>query len=298
MFRVGVVGESSRKVYSPIVNSINSLELVGIFDPSFQFKQPSNVEEHLVYLSFEELLNKSDSIIFASSENIYVPLIEMAIKHSKFVFLHSLHNVLYKEQLQLLKLKDEAGTLLQVQHPIVHSQIFKKQLSLSKKPLLLSYDYSDSSEGNLLYRTRLVIGAILSIIKSNIRKTTINTISTFSDVADVIKIRLDFDNGSVADVTISSISKESKHFINSYEHNSYLETDLIENTISGKVDGENVFIQADSEIFNDNIKAQLIDFYTKIASQSSPVNYFNNEIITQKIIDKIKDKLRIYANIY
>lgn len=299
MLKIGIIGKNHCESYISAINLCENIELIGVFDPSFQFEYPKSIKIELIYLSFEELLKKSDSIVFASSENIYMPLIEMAIKYSRSVFLHSIHNLSHREQIMLLKLQEEAGVVIQIQQPIIFHETFKKYSKLSKKPLLLNYNYSNSSETQLLYKTRLIISAVLSLNRSNIRKVTANTISTFSDIPDIIKIRLDFDNGSTSEIMVNSIDKQKTHFIKCYEYNSCLEVNLIENTLTGKNEYHDISIQTTSD---NNIQMiitkQLKDFYSNIFSNLLPINSIENEISTQEIIEKVKEKLRINIDVY
>ena len=299
MHKIGIIGKNHCESYISAINLSKNIKLIGVFDPSFQFEHPKNIQKDLIYLSFEELLINSDSIIFASSEKIYLPLIEVAIKYSRSVFLHSIHNLSYQEQIQLFKLQEEAGIILQIQQPIIFNEVFKKYVDLSNKPLLINYGYSDSSETQLLYKTRLIISAILSLYKSNLRKITINIISTFSEIPDIIKIRMDFDNGSVSEIMADSIGNQKAHFIKCYEYNSCLEVNLIENTLIGKNETHDISIHTTSNNnTNQNIiNKQLIDFHTNILNHSMPINSIENEMSTQEVIEKVKEKLRISINI-
>lgn len=299
MLEVGIVGKKYSELYISAINSCDDLKLVGVFDPSFQFEFPKNIRSELVYSSFEELLKKSDSIIFASSEKIYLPLIEMAIKHTRSLFLHSIHNISYSEQVQLLKLTEEAGIVLQIQQPIIFNEIFESFFKLSNKPLLLNYIYTNSLETNLLHKTRSIVSAALTLFKSQLRKVAVNVISTFSELPDVIKIRLDFDNGSVLEIMINSIGEQKSHHIKCYEYNKYFEVDLIENTLIGKKENQNISITAKSinNTFQKIIIKQLNNFYFNVADYSLPTNSIENEIVTQKVIEMVKEKLRISINV-
>ena len=300
MLKIGIIDNNNANSYISAIKLLENIELIGIFDPSFQFDYPKNRNPNLIYSSFEELLNKTDSIIFTSTENIYIPLIEMSIKYSKAVFLHSIHNFSQHEQIQLQKLKDEAGSILQIQNSIIFNDIFTKFTNLSTKPLLLHYDYSNPLTTNLLQDTRLIISSVLSLYKSNLRKITVNTISTFSELTDVIKIRLDFDNGCIAEIISNSIGKIHQNSIKSYEYNSCLDINLIDYTIKGENAEKNISFKSDAEK-NTQTKIlcrQLTDFYNNTTNYSLPTNSVENEIITQQIIEKVKEKLRISINVY
>ncbi len=300
MLKVGIVGKNHSKSYISLINDCNYYELVGVFDPCFQFKTPKDFNQNLIYLSFEELIKQSEAIIFASPEKIYLPLIEMALKYSRPVFLHSINNLSYQEQVQLMKLREEAGGVLQIQQPIIFHNTFQQFINLSKKPLLLTYNYSNASEKKLLLKTRLIIGAVLSVFKTNLKKVTVNTISAFNEMPDIIKIRIDFDNGSVAEIIVNAIEKQNINHVKCFEYNGFFDLDLIENSLVGQLNNNKV--QHNTPIVDNTIQKiigeQLSNFYFNVTNHKTPKNSIENEIVTQKVIEKVKEKLRISINIF
>ncbi len=300
MLKIGIVGKNHSKPYISLINGNNYFQLVGVFDPCFQFKTPKDINHNLIYLSFEELLKQSEAIVFASDEKIYLPLIEMAVKYSCSVFLHSINNISYNEQIQLMKLHEEAGGIIQIQQPIIFNNTFQEFLSLSKKPLLLNYNYSNSSEKNLLAKTRSIINAVLSVFKTNIKKVTVNTISAFNEVPDIIKIRLDFDNGSVSEIVVNAIEKQNINQIKCFEYNGFFNLDLIENQLVSQQNTGKVYHNtpiADNTILK-IIGKQLTNFHFNVTNHKTPKNSIENEIVTQQVIEKVKEKLRISINIF
>jgi len=300
MLKIGVIGKNYCESYVSIIKASDSFELVGIFDPSFQFEYPKLFQRNLIYLSFEELARKCDALAFASPEKIYLPLIELALKYSKSVFLHSVHNLSLQEQFELLKLNEEAGEVLQIQQPLIFHDTFLAFQKVSYNPLLIQYNYSDGSESKLLVKTRLVVGATLSLFSSNVRKITANTISACSEVPDIIKIRIDFDNGSLAELMINSVEHQQANQIKCFEYNGFYEVNLINNQISGSKNNQNISIKtlSDNNIPYKILEKQLSDFYKNIMNHTTPSNSIGNEIVTQRIIEKVKEKLRITINIF
>jgi len=297
---IGIVGKNYSETYSTIINKFDFLNLTGIFDPSFQFEYPKQIDRSIIFHSFANLIDQSDALIFASSENIYLPLIELAIKRSKSVFLHSVHNFSYKEQLGLQKLQEEACEVIQIQNPIAYFDTFQEFRQLCQKPLLLNYDFSNSTESKLLLHTRSIIGAILPLFKNNIKKTTVNIISACSAVPDIYKLRIDFDNGSIAEIIANSAQKKANHQIKCFGYNEQYEVDLLKNSLSGVKNDKKINSVSVSEknIPHYLIEKQIIDFYWNISNFKIPINSIDNEVITQQIIEKVKEKLRISINIF
>lgn len=300
MLKIGIVGNNYCASYVSLINKASYLKLSGVFDPSYQFENPKNIDAELVYSSFADLVRKSDAIAFASPEKIYLPLIELALKYSKPVFLHSVHNLSYTEQIGLLKLHEEANEVLQIQQPIIFHDTFAEYQKICNNPLLLQYNYADCDERKILLKTRSIIGAIFSLFKSNIKKITANTIAVCKEVPDVIKIRLDFDNGSMAEIMVNIVENLKVNHLKCFEYNGYFNLDLITNTFQGNKNNQDISIQANAEKNNsiNILEKQLADFYSNVRNYKSPLNNIEKEIITQEVVEKIKEKLRISINIF
>lgn len=300
MLKIGIVGKNYCESYASIINAFDSYQLVGIFDPSFQFEYPKNFSPELIYSSFQKLLNESEVIAFASPEKIYLPLIELAIKYSKPVFLHSVHNLSLNEQIELLKLNEEAGEVLQIQQPIIYHDAFAAYHKICNNPLFLNYYYSDCSETKLLIKARMVIGSVLQLFNSNVRKVTANTISACRELPDIIKVRIDFDNGNLAELMINSVESNKTNQIKIFEYNAHYEINLNENQLSGNKTNDKILVKtlAINNIPQKLLEKQLIDFYNNVTLKKYPLNGIENEIITQEVIEKVKEKLRIHINIF
>lgn len=289
MLRLGIVGKKRFQVYYNAICGIESLQFAGVFDPSFQFESPKQLGEEFVFYSFSDLLESCQGIVFTSAEKIYLPLIELALKYAKPVFLHGVHNLSLCEQKDILKLQDESREVVQVQQSILFNNEYVKNFSSKVTPLLWQFSCSGSNISNLLLQTRTMIAATLPNIKSNIRKTTVNLISSCSEVPDIYKVRIDFDNGSIADITASKVEPDNEMLIKCYEYNNFIKANLITSDNS-------MFLS--SEPFKNTLELQLKNFYKNICSFKSPINSIENEINTQQVIEQVKQKLRININIF
>jgi hypothetical protein len=295
MLKTGIISNSYSKNYLSTIKALKYFQLIGTYDPKFQFQYPNNINHDFVYSSFENLLSNTDILIFTSPEKIYLPLIETAIKRSKHVFLHSVHNLSLDEQADILKLHEESKQTIQIFNPLIFNNIFNKYVLSQKNPLLLEYFITDNSEVSLLQKTRSAISAVLPVFKSNIRKITVNTISSLSEIPDIYKIRLDFDNSNIADFTITNVGSK-KHIIKLYNYNVFYEIDLLNNFITGtKIKQKNEIADLLSE--KNNLNKHLTDFYYNVINHNTPVNCIDNEITVQIVIKKIKEKLRYSINL-
>lgn len=279
MFKTGIVGKSRSKQYISAIEESNVLKFAGIFDPSFQFEAPKEIDEKNIYYSFSAIAKKVDILIFSSAEKIYLPLIEMALKNAKSVFLHGVYNLTIKEQKEILKLQDESRETVQINQALIFNEGYREGLKSCTNPLLWQFSFANSNEANLLIRLRSMIAVTLPKFKTHIRKITVNVMSVYSQMPDLYKVRIDFDNGSVAELTANNIEHDNENTVKCFEYNKVVEVKLPELSNNKQ-----------------NLIIQLNNFAYNLTQLKTPVSSMNNEIITQQVIEKVKEKLKININ--
>jgi hypothetical protein len=300
MLKTGIVGHQNSQFYYKNFSSQATYKVVGIFDPSFQFEIPSTFPKNLIFSSFSELLNQSDVLIFASAENTYYPLIELAVKQGKPVFLHSTYYLSLDELSHLIKLKEEASGLVEVYHPYLWHDAFIEYGKLSKTPLLVESSQSGIERKDLIPAVRNQVNAILTRYTSNIKRVTANIISSFSEVPDIITLRLDFNNGSVVNIMVNSIEKEIRHTVKFFEYNSHYAIDIIQNQLvcSDSANDFKTLLSKKNNTVDSLLQKQSYDFYHNIMNNHLPQNSLENEYNTCKVMEKVKEKMRVSINIF
>jgi hypothetical protein len=85
-----------------------------------------------------------------------------------------------------------------------------------------------------------------------------------------------------------------------FEYNAHYEINLNENQLSGNKLNDTLLVKtlAINNIPQKLLEKQLIDFHNNVTLKKYPLNGIENEIITQEVIEKVKEKLRIHINIF
>ncbi|MBI9068404.1 MAG: hypothetical protein JEZ09_14005 [Salinivirgaceae bacterium] len=299
MLKIGIVGKTLSDIYISVLENHPAYKFVGIFDPSFQFEYPKSISKELIFTSFAEISSQCDTIVFPSTDKIYFPLVESAVMQSKSIFLHGVYNYTFDELETLTKLSEEAQEIIQIYHPLIYHDAFLAYRKKCSQPLLINCELLGQKEMNLIPYARNQISAILSLVNANIKKITPNTISSFSEIPDIIKVRLDFSNGSITDIHINSIEHKHSHVIKSYNYNSFFEIDFINHQLNScDRDDKHIqcFLPAKNTLHHLLLK-QLNEFYYNVLNHTQPVNGIENQIHTQLVINKIKEKLRMCINL-
>jgi predicted dehydrogenase len=72
------------------------------------------------------------------------------------------------------------------------------------------------------------IDIILSLVKSNVNYVSANGVAVMSDTPDIANVRIEFDNGCVANLTSSRISMKKMRKIRLFQKDAYIGIDFLE----------------------------------------------------------------------
>jgi predicted dehydrogenase len=72
------------------------------------------------------------------------------------------------------------------------------------------------------------IDIILHLVKSNVSSVSANGVSVISDTPDIANVRLEFDNGCVANLTSSRISLKKMRKMRLFQKDAYIGIDFLE----------------------------------------------------------------------
>jgi hypothetical protein len=299
MLKIAVVGNTNHYKYIKAIEENPLFHFAGVFDPSFQFEIPKDLKDKPVFCSFADMAKNADAFVFAATENTYFPLIELALQYSKPVFLHSTYYLNYEEHQHLVKLKDEAGVIIQVYHPFLFHDAFTEYCKMSKTPLLVDCQYTGVKEKNLLPIVRQQVSGILPLFSKSVKRTTASTLSSFSEIPDIINLRLDFNNGSIVNILVNSVENDIHHVIKTYEYNAHYHINLDDNQVKCGHASEEYVAYTDSQnnVPEKIMSKQLDNFYQNILKHVSPMNSIENECSAFKVMEKVKEKIRVCVNI-
>jgi predicted dehydrogenase len=153
------------------------------------------------------------------------------------------------------------------------------------------------------------IDIILSLVKSNVKSINANGVAVMSDTPDIANVRIEFDNGCVANLTSSRISMKKMRKMRLFQKDAYIGIDFLEKKTEviklSSPDDTNVFtfdietnngkktIAIANPVIEEGnaIKMELQAFYQAIVQNTdTPVNVvdgFRAMDVAHQILDKI-----------
>jgi hypothetical protein len=150
-----------------------------------------------------ELMEISDAILILSDKSISSDLIRMILRKSKHIYLKTIPNLNVREMKELIDLEKEAGIVNFIYNPFDFIPHFDPFLNKYEKPMLINL--RTCFEGSTLKPANemlLLVTAINRVIQSNYRKTDVVGIED-SEGQLVVNVRIEYENSSVANLTVS-----------------------------------------------------------------------------------------------
>ena len=317
MLKVGVLGIGHLGKFH--LNNwlvIEGVELVGFFDPSDENALAVIEKYHIKRFDDpEQLMNACDAVDIVAPTTEHFDLCKAAITKGKHVFVEKPLANTMDEARQLVKLAKEANIKFQVGHVERFNPAFLALKNYSLEPMfievhrLAQFNPRGTDVSVILDLMIHDIDIILSLVKSNVKFISANGVAVMSDTPDIANVRIEFDNGCVANLTSSRISMKKMRKMRLFQKDAYIGIDFLEKkteVIKLNAPGDtNVFtfdietnngkktIAIANPIIEDGnaIKMELEAFYQAIIKNTdTPVNVldgFRAMDVAHQILDKI-----------
>jgi predicted dehydrogenase len=233
--KIGVIGTGHLgKLHTKLFKQVKGCELIGIYDIDIKKAEETGGEFKVeVFTSLIELLEKVDAVSVVSTTSAHYELVKNAFEHGKHVFVEKPITSKISEAEELVSISDKKGLKLQVGHI---ERFNPALLSLEKYNLdpkfiqtdrLAQFNPRGTDVAVVLDLMIHDIDIILSLIKSEVREIRASGVPVVSNNIDIANTRIEFENGSVANVTASRISQKKMRKMRMWQRDAYLSLDFI-----------------------------------------------------------------------
>ncbi|MBX9781649.1 MAG: Gfo/Idh/MocA family oxidoreductase [Chitinophagaceae bacterium] len=236
MLKIGVFGAGHLgKFHLNNWKEIEGVQLVGFYDPGDRTAKSVTEKYQLKrYTDPEELMQLIDAADIAAPTNFHFELCKMAVYMGKHVFVEKPMCNTMEEAHELVKLVKEANVKLQVGHVERFNPAFLAVKDLQLNPMFievhrLSQFNPRGTEVSVILDLMIHdIDIILSLVKSNVKQVHANGVAVMTDTPDIANVRIEFDNGCVANLTSSRISMKKMRKIRLFQRDAYIGIDFLE----------------------------------------------------------------------
>ncbi|TKK67741.1 Gfo/Idh/MocA family oxidoreductase [Ilyomonas limi] len=236
MLRVGVFGVGHLgKFHLNNWKEIESAALVGFYDPNDENAAKVAQDYGLKrYTDVSALLADIDAADIVAPTTYHYELCEAAIRAGKHVFVEKPLVNTIAEGKQIVKMVREADIKLQVGHVERFNPAYLALKDMELKPMfievhrLAQFNPRGTEVSVILDLMIHDIDIILSIAKSDVKHISASGVAVLTDTPDIANVRIEFNNGCVANLTSSRISMKKMRKMRLFQKDAYIGIDFLD----------------------------------------------------------------------
>jgi predicted dehydrogenase len=236
MLKVGIFGVGHLgKFHLNNWKEIEGVKLVGFYDPNDETAKGVVAEYQLKrYSDPDKLIDACDAVDIIAPTNHHFALCEKAIRKGKHVFVEKPLAHTIDEGRLLVNMAKEANIKMQVGHVERFNPAYMAVKDLNLNPMfievhrLAQFNPRGTEVSVILDLMIHDIDIILSLVKSDVKNIVANGVAVMTDTPDIANVRMEFNNGCVANLTSSRISMKKMRKMRLFQKDSYIGIDFLE----------------------------------------------------------------------
>jgi predicted dehydrogenase len=277
IFGVGHLGKFHLNNWQEIEN----ISIMGFYDPDNATAQSVKEKYNIPrFDSAEELMKICDAVDIISPTIYHFELCSMALRMGKHVFVEKPLAHTMDEARALVKLAKESNVKFQVGHVERFNPAFLALKDYVLEPMfievhrLAQFNPRGTDVSVILDLMIHDIDIVLRLVKSNVNYISANGVAVLSDTPDIANVRIEFDNGCVANLTSSRISMKKMRKMRLFQRDAYIGIDFLEK----KTEVIRLDTPGDKNVFSFDIET---NDGKKTIAIANPVVKDNNAIKTE-----------------
>ncbi len=234
--RIGVVGTGHLGNIHINCLSQTPFNLIGINDiDSEKGIAVANNHNTTFYSDYEALLEKVDAILIVADTKSHFNLAQKAINRGVHTFIEKPVTSTLEEAFDLVKLQSKFPDLvIQVGHVERFNPAFKSSKAKIQNPRfiechrLANFNPRGNDVSVVLDLMIHDLDILLALVNSNIKEIRANGVQVISETSDICNARIEFENGSVANITASRLSLNAMRKFRIFQDDAYISIDFLE----------------------------------------------------------------------
>jgi predicted dehydrogenase len=272
MLNVGVFGVGHLgKFHLNNWKEIKDVQLVGFFDPDDRSAEEV-ITKHKIprFMDSSALIDACDAIDVVAPTDHHFKLCAAAIRKGKHVFVEKPLAYTMDEARQLVKLVKEMDIKFQVGHVERFNPAYLATKGMDLNPMfievhrLAQFNPRGTEVSVILDLMIHDIDIILTIVKSEVKTISASGVAVMTETPDISSVRIEFNNGCVANLTCSRISMKRMRKIRLFQKDAYIGIDFL----NKKTEVIKLKSDSDTEAFTFDIETPL---GKKTIAMSNPV---------------------------
>lgn len=234
MLKIGVLGAGHLgRIHINILKDIDEYELVGFYDLDIQRATAVSLELNVPFFNnLNQLFDSVDVIDIVTPTLSHYECALMAIERGKHFFVEKPLTNTVEEAKELLQKVEQAGVKAQVGHVERFNPAMLALKEFELAPIfieghrLAEFKPRGTDVSVVLDLMIHDIDIVLSLIKSPVAHLSASGVAIVSDTVDIANARIEFENGSVANLTSSRMSLKTERKLRIFQRNAYVTLDF------------------------------------------------------------------------
>lgn len=251
----GRLGTFHSKVYSRLKN----VKLVGVCDCNLERAIEIGKKYHTASFSdYEDLFDKVEAVSIAVPTSLHYNIAKDFLKHGIHVLIEKPITKTLSEADELIDIAKANNLIIQVGHiERFNSAVLAIEPYLQKPKFiecqrLGPFHKRVDDVGVVLDLMIHDIDIVLGLMKQDVVNIEAVGLSTISDYEDVANVRLTFEDGTIADITASRVTKDVVRKMRIFQEDSYVSLDYLNQDTA-------IFKKTDDKIIKEKIKIKKKD---------------------------------------
>ena len=236
MLKIGVLGAGHLgKIHLNCIKQIEEYDLVGFYDPAVDTAR--QVEEELgipAFATIDALIDAVDVVDIVTPTIRHFECASKALQKRRHVFIEKPIVATPDEANALKKLADEAGVKVQVGHVERFNPAFIAAEPFIGEPLFIEahrlalFNPRGTDVPVVLDLMVHDLDILLTILKAPISHLSASGVSIVSPTPDITNVRIEFENGAVANLTASRLSLKNMRKTRIFQKDAYITVDFLD----------------------------------------------------------------------
>ena len=236
ILKIGVIGVGHLgKFHLNNWQDIEGVKIIGFYDPSEQTSKEVAEKYGLKrFTDLDKFIDACDAVDVVAPTNHHFYLCEKAIRKGKHVFVEKPLANTIDEGRQLVNMAKEGNIKMQVGHVERFNPAFLAVKDLGLKPMfievhrLAQFNPRGTEVSVILDLMIHDIDIILNIVQSDVKHIMASGVAVMTDTPDIANVRIEFNNGCVANLTSSRISMRKMRKMRMFQKDSYIAIDFLD----------------------------------------------------------------------
>ena len=223
------------KIHAKCLAMLDSqVSIAGVYDVDFaSAKHVSRQYDWPAFARYEDLLEQVEGVVIVTPTTTHAVLAKAALKMGKHVFIEKPVTETVTEAVELERLAQAHGCIVQVGHVERFNPAFTALDEFSLRPAFIEAhrlaEFNPRSTDVSVVLDLMIhdLDLVLSLIDSPLERVSASGVGVVGKSVDIANARLDFMNGATANLTASRISLKQMRKLRIFQPDAYISVDLL-----------------------------------------------------------------------